>query len=56
MLTRRCKGQAGSAVFRNSSLPPKAQVIQISVLQIPLAPELGRYTKKLKPGGIYEFQ
>ncbi len=38
----RCKGLAGNAVFRNSTLLLKSQVNQSSVLQIPPAPELER--------------
>lgn len=42
-ITKRCKGQAGSAVFRNSALQSCSQMNQSPVLQIPLAPELKRY-------------
>ncbi len=41
-ITKRCKGQAGSAVFRNSTLQSNSQINQSSMLQIPLAPELER--------------
>jgi hypothetical protein len=36
------KGQAGSAVFRNSALLPNSQVNRNWLLQIPLAPDCGR--------------
>jgi len=41
-LTKRCKGLAGSAIFRSSLLLPKYQVNQNSVVQNPLAPEFNR--------------
>ena len=40
--TMQFKGQAGSAVFRHSSLLPNSQVDQSWLLQIPLAPDCGR--------------
>jgi len=40
------KGQAGSAVFRSSALLPNSQVNRSWMLQIPLAPDCGRYTRK----------
>ena len=38
-----CKGQAGSAVSRSSSLLPNLQANRSLLLEIPLAPEPGRY-------------
>jgi len=40
------KGQAGSAVFRILSLLPNFLVTQNWLLQIPLAPDCGRYKLK----------
>jgi hypothetical protein len=37
------KGQAGSAVFRSSSLLPNTQIDRHWLPQIPLAPDFGRY-------------
>ena len=36
------KGQAGSAVFRRSSLLPYSQLNRSWLLQLPLAPDFGR--------------
>jgi len=41
--TMQFKGQAGSAVFRRLALLPNSQVNQNWLLQIPLAPDCGRY-------------
>ncbi len=54
--TRRCNGQAGSAVFRNPALQSSSQINQSSVLQTPLAAELNVSLKKEKVmSGILEL-
>ena len=49
------KGQAGNAVFRSLVLLAKFSVIQNWLLQIPIAPDCGRYCLKIMSSNPGDF-